>query len=249
MKTRLHWRKAGIAIGQGGVEATELSGATTVVLDESDVVLPDLLSELQDRTQLTRRSIRRIVSGSTRLGDFTRNPQQFIDLSSEVITRCKRMAIVDGIRYQRLGGERYYAQELFEEVELTGYLKNMLTDAKKSVYEDVVYDFGVEANFATELEHNDAVKVYTKLPGWFTVPTPLGSYNPDWAVVVDVEGEERLYFVVETKASLFGADLRGTESAKIECGKAHFDALADGESPAQYVVANSLDDVIAHGPR
>jgi type III restriction enzyme len=245
-KTRLHWRKAGIAIGQGGVEATEMTGAITVVLDESDVVLPDLLSELQDRTQLTRRSIMRIVSGSTRLKDFARNPQQFIDLASEVITRSKRIAIVDGIRYQRLGSGQCYSQELFEEVELTGYLKNMLSDAKKSIYEDVVYDFGVEANFATDLEHNDAVKVYAKLPGWFTVPTPLGSYNPDWAVVVDVEGEERLYFVVETKASLFTDDLRDTESAKIECGKAHFSALADGESPARYIVARSLDDVMAN---
>jgi type III restriction enzyme len=245
-KTRLHWRKAGIAIGQGGVEATELSGATTVVLDELDVILPDLLSELQDRTQLTRRSIMRIVSGSTRLKDFTRNPQQFVDLASEVISRSKRMAVVDGIRYQRLGDEQYYAQELFEEVELTGYLKNILSDAKKSVYEDVVYDFGVEENFATDLEHNDAVKVYAKLPGWFTVPTPLGSYNPDWAVVVDIDGEERLYFVVETKASLFTDDLRDTESAKIECGKAHFRALANGESPAHYIVARSLDDVMAN---
>jgi type III restriction enzyme len=223
-----------------------MTGAITVVLDESDVVLPDLLSELQDRTQLTRRSIMRIVSGSTRLKDFARNPQQFIDLASEVITRSKRIAIVDGIRYQRLGSGQCYSQELFEEVELTGYLKNMLSDAKKSIYEDVVYDFGVEANFATDLEHNDAVKVYAKLPGWFTVPTPLGSYNPDWAVVVDVEGEERLYFVVETKASLFTDDLRDTESAKIECGKAHFSALADGESPARYIVARSLDDVMAN---
>jgi type III restriction enzyme len=245
-KARLQWRKAGIAIGEGGVEATELAGATTVVLEEQDVVLPDLLSELQDRTQLTRRSIQRIVSGSTRLGDFLRNPQQFIDLASEVINRCKRMALVDGIRYQRLGDDQYYAQELFEDVELTGYLKNMLADARKSVYEDVVYDLGGEASFASELEKNDDVKVYAKLPGWFTVPTPLGSYNPDWAVLIQVGGNERLYFVVETKPSLFTDDLRDKESAKIECGKAHFKALANGESPAHYVVARSLDDVLAH---
>jgi type III restriction enzyme len=245
-KTRLQWRKAGLAIGQGGVEATELSGATTVVLDESDIVLPDLLSELQDRTQLTRRSIQRIVSGSTRLGDFGRNPQQFLDLASEVINRCKRMAVVDGIQYQRLGEDQFYAQELFEEIELTGYLRNMLLDTKRSVYEDVVYDLGGEASFAGELETNDAVKVYAKLPGWFMIPTPLGSYNPDWAVLIQVDGEERLYFVVETKPSLFTDDLRDKESAKIECGKAHFNALADGETAARYVVARSLDDVLAY---
>jgi type III restriction enzyme len=156
------------------------------------------------------------------------------------------MALVDGIRYQRLGDDQYYALELFEEIELTGYLKNILADAKKSVYEDVVYDLGGEASFATELENNSAVKVYAKLPGWFTVPTPLGSYNPDWAVLIEIDGDERLYFVVETKPSLFTDDLRDRESAKIECGKAHFKALANGDSPARYIVARSLDDVMAN---
>ena len=75
--------------------------------------------------------------------------------------------------------------------------------------------------------------INTLPPGWFTVPTPLGSYNPDWAVLIDSDEGERLYFVVETKASLFADDLRGAESAKIECGKAHFNALKVGESPAR----------------
>ena len=102
------------------------------MLDEADIDLPDLLTELQDRTQLTRRTIHRVLSGSGRLDDFKRNPQAFIELSGEAINRRKRLAVVDGIRYQRLGDEHYYAQELFEQKELTGYLKNML-DAKKSV--------------------------------------------------------------------------------------------------------------------
>ena len=150
-----------------------------MVLEETDIALPDILTELQDRTQLTRRSIQRILSASRRLDDFKRNPQQFIELAEQAINRCKRQALVHGIKYQRLGDEYYYAQELFEKEELTGYLKNML-DAEKSVYEQIVYDFGIEANFADQLEKNDAVKVYAKLPGWFTVKTPLGNYNPDW---------------------------------------------------------------------
>ncbi|MCV4820906.1 hypothetical protein OFM15_33000, partial [Escherichia coli] len=77
-----------------------------------------------------------------------------------------------------------------------------------------------------QLEKNSAIKVYAKLPGWFTVPTPLGSYNPDWAVLVEKDGAERLYFVVETKSALFTDDLRDKERAKIECGKAHFKAVA-----------------------
>jgi len=234
-KTRLQWRKADLAIGKAGIEATERDGAATVVLDEADIELPDLLTDLQDRTQLTRRSIHRILTGSDRLDDFKCNPQQFIELAAEAINRCKRLAIVDGIKYQRLGDDHYYAQELFEQEELTGYLKNML-DSKKSVYEQVVYDMGTEAAFADQLEKNTAIKVYAKLPGWFTVPTPLGGYNPDWAVLVEEEGEERLYFVVETKGTmLFGDALRPTEQGKIDCGREHFKAL---ESGVEFTVAN-----------
>ena len=243
-KTRLQWRKADIAIGKAGVEATERGGAATVVLDEADIELPDLLTDLQDRTQLTRRTIHRILTGSLRLGDFKRNPQQFIELAAEAINRCKRLAVVDGIKYQRLGDEHYYAQELFEQEELTGYLKNLLA-SEKSVYEQVVYDSETEAAFANQLEKNLAIKVYAKLPGWFTVPTPLGSYNPDWAVLVEKDGNERLYFVVETKSGLFADDLREKERAKIECGEAHFIALAVGESPAKYKVAKDLSELLA----
>jgi type III restriction enzyme len=94
------------------------------------------------------------------------------------------------------------------------------------------------------MEKNEAIKVYAKLPGWFKVPTPLGTYNPDWAVLVDKDGEERLYFVVETKSSLFTDDLRDKESAKIRCGEAHFAALAVGENPARFIKATKLDDLM-----
>ena len=244
LKTRLQWRRAGIAIGAAGVEATETGGAATVVLDEKDVELPDLLTELQDRTQLTRRSIQRILCKSGRLSDFMRNPQQFIQLAAQTINRCKRQALVDGIKYHRLGDEHYYAQELFEQEELTGYLKNMRA-ATKSVYEQVIYESDVEARFADELEKNMDVKVYAKLPDWFTVSTPLGSYNPDWAVLIYSDAGERLYFVVETKASLFVNDLRGTETAKIKCGKAHFKALNADKLPARYEVATSVQELLA----
>ena len=245
-RTRLQWRKAGIAIGQAGVEASEIVGSATVVLDEPDIELPDILTELQDRTQLTRRSIYRILVGSQRLGDFKRNPQQFIELAASIINRCKRRVLVDGIKYQRIGDRSYYAQELFEQEELTGYLRNML-DAERSVYEKVIYEHGTEAKFANDLENNPAVKVYAKLPGWFKVPTPLGSYNPDWAVLIDTDEAERLYLVVETKGSTLQDDLRLTEACKIKCGKEHFQALGVRENPAKYEVATSLDQLLARG--
>jgi type III restriction enzyme len=203
-----------------------------------------VLTDLQDKTQLTRRSLARILTQSGRLDDFKRNPQQFIEVTTEAINRAKRLALVDGIRYQRIGDDVYYAQELFEQEELTGYLKNMLA-SEKSVYEQVVYDSaGLERSFAEDLEKNTAVKVYAKLPGWFKVPTPLGNYNPDWAVLVEKDGNERLFFVVETKGSLFMDDLRGTEGAKIECGKAHFKALEVGQAPAEFVVVRTVDDLM-----
>ena len=242
--TRLQWRTADFAIGRAGVEVNMVQESMPVYLAENDIPLPDMLTDLQNKTQLTRRTIARILIESGRLNDFKRNPQQFIELAGAAINRAKRLAIVDGIKYQRMGDDYYYAQELFEQEELMGYLKNMLTDTQKSVFGHVVYDSGVEEEFARLLERNEAVKVYAKLPGWFKVPTPLGAYNPDWAVLVEMDGAERLYFVVETKSSLFSDDLRDRESAKITCGEAHFKALEGGDNPAKFVKAATLDDVL-----
>ena len=94
-----------------------------------------------------------------------------------------------------------------------------MLDAQKSVHEQVIYDLGGERSFAEQLESNTSVKVYAKLPGWFKVPTPLGAYEPDWALLIEIDGAERLYFVVETKPSLFGMDLRGKEQAKIDVAR------------------------------
>ena len=247
-KTRLQWKKAGMSITKAGVDASVLAISEPVALYESDIELPDLLTELQDRTQLTRKTIAHILSESTRLNEFKRNPQQFIELTAEAINRCKRMALVDGIKYQRLGDEEYYAQELFETQELTGYLKNLVEDTHKSVYQHVVYDSSIERDFAEALEKNEAIKVYAKLPGWFKVPTPLGSYNPDWAVLIELDGQERLYFVVETKSSLFEEDLRDRESGKIKCATEHFMALAINEKPAFYGKFSSVDGLLAYEP-
>jgi type III restriction enzyme len=244
-KTRLQWRKADLAIGRAGVDIKETVTSAPVTLDEGDIELPDILTDLQDKTALTRRSIYRILVDSGRLDDFKRNPQQFIEIAAAVIKRSKRRALVDGIKYQRIGDEEYYAQQLFETKELNGYLKSMI-DVQRSVHEQVIYQSGNERSFAEELENNEAVKVYAKLPNWFKVPTPLGPYTPDWAVLIDKDGTERLYFVVETKHSLFTDDLRDKESAKIQCGEAHFAELTAHHSPAaRFIKATKLDHLLA----
>lgn len=247
-KARVKITKADITIDKGGVSAKQTSAAPAAILEEADIELPDILGYLQNKTQLTRRSLVNILTKSQRLDDFLLNPQQFAEIATEAINRCKRMTLVNGIRYQRIGDEEYYAQELFEKEELTGYLKSML-EVQKSVYEYVLYDSAVEQSFAQELELNEAVKVYAKLPDWFTVPTPLGTYNPDWAVLIEEDGQERLYFVVETKGhgALFADALRGKEKSKIDCGKAHFAALAQGKeehNPAKYLAASSVSEVM-----
>jgi type III restriction enzyme len=245
-KTRAQFRMADIAIGKGGVEATQTTTSGFTSINETNIELPDLLTDLQDKTHLTRRSLVEILIGSRRLNDFKKNPQEFIDLATEAINRTKRLALVDGIRYQRIGDEHYYAQELFQQEELTGYLKNTL-ETQKSVYQHVVYDSaGVEKRFAEDLEANEAVKVYAKLPGWFKVPTPLGTYNPDWAVLVESDGQKKLYFVVETKGSNWWDDLRHKEGAKIKCGEKHFEVLAVSENPAKYIKSTNVDDMLGY---
>ena len=244
-RTRLRFLTAKVLITQGGVDTQQTATSNFVSMAEGDIPLPDLLTELQDRTQLTRRSIVRILTESGKLDDFKLNPAQFIDVAAECINRTKRQALVDGIKYRRLGktadGSEIYAQELFEQKELTGYLTNML-EATKSIHEQVVYDSDTERSFAEDLEKNTAVKLYAKLPGWFTVPTPLGNYNPDWAVVVNSDGEDRLYFVVETKSTLFDDALRDSEAAKIACGREHFAAIAEGVDAAKFVRATNLGE-------
>jgi len=242
-RPRIFWRQGGLNPGPAGKDR-EARESDVGHLEEGTLDLPDLLTNMQNETGLTRRSIYRILTDSGRLDDFLVNPAKFIEVASAAINRSKRQALVSGIKYQRLGDEHYFAQELFRAEELIGYLKNMVA-AEKSVYDHVVYDSENEAAFARSMEQFASVKVYAKLPRWFQVPTPLGPYNPDWAVLIEDELGERLYLVVETKGSAFLDDLRNVERAKVECGRAHFKALEVGDSPARYRVVHKADELLA----
>jgi type III restriction enzyme len=152
--------------------------------------------------------------------------------------------LVDGVQYHRLS-DAIYAQELFLHEELTGYLAN-LVPSTRSLYEQTVCDSDVEKRFVEEMEASEAVKLYVKLPGWFLVPTPLGNYNPDWAVLLSRNGEERLYFVLETKSSFAGFDLRVKEKGTIDCGRKHFKVIATDTNPAHFEPVRSLEDVFTY---
>jgi type III restriction enzyme len=225
-KARFVASKATLDITRGGLLAEEVDGSGKVFTHEStDYPLPDIVTYLQNKTNLTRRSVVEILRRCGKLEQFKRNPQRFIESTLSVIERQMRLALVDGIKYERIGDDHFYAQELFEEEELHGYLSKNMLASQRGVYEYVVFDSDVEAQFGQAFEKSGDVKVYAKLPEWFKIDTPLGGYNPDWAVLVERDGDQRLYLVVETKGSLLTGDLRATEQAKIDCGKAHFKAL------------------------
>jgi len=197
-------------------------------LEIIDYNLPDIVTYLQNETNLTRKNIVDILIKSKKLESFKNNPQKFIDGAIKIIRKTMSSFIVAGIKYEKLGNEFYYAQECFEDKELYGYLsKNMIENAaNKSIYNYTVYDSDVEKGFARSFNENENVKLFAKLPSWFKINTPLGGYNPDWAVLIEKDNEERLYFIVESKGSLFSEDLRDTEQAKIDCGIKHFEAIS-----------------------
>jgi len=129
--------------------------------------------------------------------------------------------IVSGIKYEKIEGEEY-DMRLFEKGELMSYLEGLL-DSKKSVYNYVEYDSEVEKRFAQDLERKEQIKLFIKLPSWFKVETPIGTYNPDWAIVK--HGDETIYLVRETKGTVDYDKLRNSESYKIRCGAKHFEEL------------------------
>jgi type III restriction enzyme len=229
-RTRVQFRTAGITMDRSGLGTEVREESAPYAVDDVDIPLPDVLTELEDRTKLTRRSIGRILLESARIDDFARNPQRFIEDAADRINRKKQHALVDGIKYQRIGEAEYFAQELFPEHELVSYLKGVVATPNRGVFDQVLCDSTPEENFAADLDRNEVVKVFAKLPSTFAVPTPLGDYHPDWAVLVEQHGQERLYLVVETKSSRFADDLRQKENDKIACGKQHFSALAAGQS-------------------
>ncbi|EHL79048.1 type III restriction-modification system endonuclease [Bacillus smithii] len=187
--------------------------------------LPDVITELQNRTNLTRKTIVRILVNCKRLEDFKNNPQKFIEAVTNIIQREMKLLLKDGVKYYKIGENSYYAVELFQSEELIAYLNDNAIQSEKSPYDHIVYDSDIEASFAQRFENDENVKVYVKLPSWFKIDTPIGSYNPDWALVVDKDGEEKLFFVLETKGTEIEEFLRPKERAKIEFARKHFEAI------------------------
>ena len=244
------FEKKRLAITKGGIkEGIAFSGEEKLDL-KNRFKLPDIVSYLQNETNLTRKSIVNILTRTKTLESFRKNPQLYLEQVSGVIKRTMRNFIVCGIKYEKIGDTEYYSQEIFEEEEdeLFGYLKTEMNkqgnmvESRKSPYTSVKVDSKIERDFARKLEDSNNIIVYTKLPGWFKIPTPLGNYNPDWAILVRPDlnkDEEKLYFIVETKGSASEEDMRETEKLKIDCGKKHFEAVS-GE--IKFEVTNNFEN-------
>ena len=227
-KTRLVSQTADIHLEQAGVSHTERETRFTDV-DNAYRVLPDLIAILSDAALLTPATVNRILLESGRCGDFLNDPELFLEKASEIIRDNRHALAIDGIRYLKLDGEEYYVQEIFDSAELLANLDRNAVKVEHSVYDYIVYDSTtIEKPFALALDRDPDVKMFFKIPERFKIETPIGTYNPDWAVYLTRNGEEKLYFILETKGTTNLFDLRTPEQLKIRCGKKHFEALENG---------------------
>lgn len=224
---RVEVTKAGIKVVRGGAKSEELSSRSSIL--QGVYELPDIVSELQNATSLTRWSIVDILVRSERLAEFIGNPNDFISVAKRVIQSELAKLVVDGIQYERISGSLYELRELQKdgEEEKDRFLDQMykVKNSGKSDFDYVVFDSDVERQFAEKLDSREDVKFYMKLPAKFKIPTPVGDYNPDWAIIKQVDGEDRLYMIRETKSTLDELKLRPTEAAKIASARQHFKAI------------------------
>ncbi len=227
-KARIISQTADIRIERAGVHHVEREMRTTDISD-SYQSLPDILTAISDAALLTPATVNRILVESGRMQDFLNNPEAFMERATQIIRDQRHALAIDGISYIKLDGQEYYAQEIFGVEELIANLDRNAVKVEHSVYDYVVYDSSsVERPFAVALDNDPDVKLFFKIPSRFKIDTPIGSYNPDWAVYLTKNGEEKLYFVLETKGSTdIFMDLRNREQLKIRCGKRHFEALGE----------------------
>ena len=227
-KARILTQTADLKIEKAGISHVERELRTTDVAD-SYGSLPDLITAISDATLLKPATVHAILVQSGRCGDFLINPEAFLERATEVIRKKRHAQAIDGIRYVKLEGEEYYWQQIFSAEEFAANLDRNAVKVERSVYDYIVYDSEtVELPFAVSLDQDPDVKLFFKLPDRFKIDTPIGAYNPDWAVYLMKNGEERLYFIVETKGTEVIDDNRPAEAQKIYCGKKHFQALGNG---------------------
>ena len=226
--------KAEVGISSAGVQQLPRA-VRSVSLGNYRPPMPDVIGYLQRETELTRATLAEILLESERISDALKNPQEFMELAANAIGHAKQELMVDGIKYERIAGQSYDMM-LFKNEEVESYLSRMVA-VKNSLLDYVEFDSELERKFAEELDQRDDIKFFVKLPDWFRVKTPLGDYNPDWAIVK--ENDRKVYLVRETKGTTDLQELRPDERRKIKCGERHFkDCLK-----VDYKVVTSASDI------
>ena len=226
---KLEYERHKIETTEAGISTVKEESTVFATTERDYKKAPDIITYLQNETKLKRKTLIQILKDSGTLSDFKRNPQTYMMEAARIINAAKRMAMVDGIKYEKLVGDEVYDQSLFIKEEIETYSDNIVpVSDNRSPYDHIIVDSSVEREFAEACEQDTNVKFYIKLPSEFKIKTPLGMYNPDWALALEKDGKDHLYFIVETKGSVASEDLRPTELAKIRCGEKHFAAIETG---------------------
>ena len=201
---------------------------TSKQIRASSSVKYDLVGKIVAETGLTRKAVVQILTGieKTVFEQFKYNPEEFILKASELINDEKATAIVQHITYNML--EESYDTSIFTEPTIKGKLDENAMKAQRHLYDHIIYDSANERKFAAELDTNADVAVYVKLPNSFYISTPVGRYNPDWAIAFYEGKVKHIYFVAETKGSMSSLQLRQVEESKIHCAREHFKAISGG---------------------
>jgi len=202
----------------------------------------DLVGKLMDETRLTRKTIVAILTGikEATFLQFRKNPEEFMIRAAKLINEQKATTIIESITYDVLNDT--FEADVFTKNTLSGKLGENAIPVEKHVYDYVVTDSKIERAFAKELDVSNEVRVYAKLPRGFFIPTPMGNYNPDWAIVFKEGDVKHIYFIAETKGSMESMELREVEKAKIECARKHFAKLNTGQ--LKYDVVNSYEKLL-----
>jgi type III restriction enzyme len=224
---RIQVTKAGVRILRGGTKAEEKGVRSSELKGSYD--LPDIITELQESTSLTRGTIVDVLLGSERLGEFIGNPNDFIQMARSRLHGVLAEIVTEGIQYEEIGGYVYELRELQKDglEEKDRFIDQMykVQNVGKTDFDYVVYDSTPERDFAELLDTRDDIKLFMKLPAKFKIPTPVGDYNPDWAIIKQVDGHARIYMVRETKSTADEIKRRPTENAKIKAAIKHFEAI------------------------
>lgn len=239
---RVQVTKAGLKLVRGGAKASETSTRSAEL--SGSYQLPDIITELQEATSLTRKTLVDVLVASDRLGEFISNPNDFISMVKRNLKNVLEAAVVEGLQYEKIGGYVYELRELqkdgMEERDLFIDRLYEVKNKQKTDFDLIQIDSeGVDAperQFAELLDSREDVKLFMKLPDKFQIDTPVGHYNPDWAIIKQVDGKDHIYMIRETKSTLDESKRRPTENAKIMAAKKHFDAIGIKEDSVDYAV-------------